>query len=567
LQWLLSPRLAQYLTSTMAIPHWSVHRKTKSDSGCYVSAPDVEEDPTSSIRVDLDAGKEAISRANVSCLPPPFRDTESPLDSTVDKGKSHLQTASRSNNVGALTLSLLASPLLHMYSPVKSLTPLSPPPTTVENVASNVPTEIFHVPRKMDITKENDPEFPAELSTILQSPDLELGRNIGSSEVHELDSDLEKIRLLRLDISGLRSKVHQMRSLLREKQDAKSVADDRLVSLLQRVVIRDAKRDTQEGLGSAWEEDVFKLMQESRDARGEYGPIEDDCNQLEDRLSEQEFRLTRLEERFFARLKQHLPSIRERAADVTTHSPSPTLSFSLAEDEDNQEHPLVTKYLSSLGDLDLLQEQLSDIEETKQFREEESETRERVGLRLAPEDQTWLEQSQELINGLLEKIRAATITVENLKQECLSRGLVDEDGEPTDFQSMEEHTFREDEDIDPKGQVSEYLKYPVLLPQPRSKTPTVYARRIKPDEKADNSALYINEWMLDKLQSSALEVVLLASTFEGTGGKIKEYWQNAVLSLWFSDGTTKPKTSLRPLASSASAHIQLGSERSADLSR
>jgi hypothetical protein len=246
-------------------------------------------------------------------------------------------------------------------------------------------------------------------------------------------------------------------------------------------------------------------------------------------------------------------------------------SYSRSIDEEDEEfdfHPLVSRYLSRMGDLDLLKERFDDLLDEKRGLEEQRERRRQLGLTLDPEDQQWLENAQSAKDDLSEKIRMLQKDLEVMKLDCLSRGLVDEDGEPTDFPIREQHSFDDEEDMNPRDQKSEYVKYPLLLPYPGVKPTREFHYEPRPDEKSErtiispaaihthkqtisatlmllssletwNSSSRINEWLLHRLRMSALDVNLLARTFQDISGVITDRWQIAVLRLWYRDATMR----------------------------
>lgn len=268
---------------------------------------------------------------------------------------------------------------------------------------------------------------------------------------------------------------------------------------------------------------------------------------MEDHLSSQEFQLSQLEEQFYIQSNSTEP------LDAKTHSDgivaNPTFGIapiatkyheSNSEDiTDIQYHPLVTAYLSKQGDLDLLYERLDDLVDEKQSLEAEKQSRLRFGLTLDPDDQKWLDGSAHEYDALMGAIKGLEREVEDMKQECLSRGLVDEDGEPTTFRDQEEGSFKGEDEMHPGSQTSEYVKYPLLIPHPGVDQDQLDNYDPKPDDKSDITTTRINEWMLKRLRTSPLDVNLLASTFEGSIGKTDDAWQFSVLSFWFNDGTVK----------------------------
>jgi hypothetical protein len=137
-------------------------------------------------------------------------------------------------------------------------------------------------------------------------------------------------------------------------------------------------------------------------------------------------------------------------------------------------------------------------------------------------------------------------------------GLIDEDLEPIEFfQKQEQAAFRHEWDLDPEDQISDFIKYPLLLPGPRRIRMKSEGYELIPEERSDITTSRINKWMLDRLRSSPLEVNLLARTFEGIVGKAQGDWQSSVLQLWHKDGTVNTvKKSTAKIAPSLSLDFE-----------
>ncbi|KAE9367994.1 hypothetical protein N431DRAFT_429255 [Stipitochalara longipes BDJ] len=368
------------------------------------------------------------------------------------------------------------------------------------------------------------------------------------------ENEWDRIQKLRNENWGLRSQIREMRNNLRHLQLEKSKADDILF-----------RRLTVQGLGLGHgsyippgQKSLDELMHDCQVARDAYGPLEDDCNQLEDKLSALEFELDRLEQAFYKRPPDEISVLSERPPTPAGVDDSQQYPSSVEEEEEEiAYHPRVARYLSKMGDLDLLQERLDDLLDEKRLLEEEQKKRLKFGLVLDGEDQQWLDHAHSQEEALLAQIRILEKDLDVMKQDCLARGLVDEDGEPVEFQIQEQRTFDNEEDLDPFGQKSEYVKYPLLLPTPGAKSRREMHYEHRPDEKSDtntdpnkvtSSDRYhrINEWLLAHLRGSALDVNLLARTFQNCYGVIDtpHRWQIAVLRLWFRDATVKNAASL-----------------------
>lgn len=347
-----------------------------------------------------------------------------------------------------------------------------------------------------------------------------------------------RIRRLREATWGLRSRLQEQRGVLRAKQYAKAAADDRYMQLVR---LKESKADLGSHPISKEGRTLQELFQELERLRGEYGPLEDDCNALEDQLGSEEYELTRLEENFVRICNLVFPR------QSRSPTPEPGLegrSEGSYSDVDQKFHPLVEEYLSKLGDIDIFRERHEKHLEEKEALEEDRETRRRVNLTLTAEDEAWLEQSDDLENEILRDLQQARAEAEELRKKCQALGLLDENGDPKDFQTQEQEAFAGD--VDAKGQTSEYVKFPTLLPQPGTKDLKFKASAPKPDEQSESAGDHINQWLLHSLRLSPLDVNLLARTFESQFGGFEAHkWQSDVRRHWYRDGSIKDASEYR----------------------
>ncbi|KAH8745333.1 hypothetical protein F5882DRAFT_423286, partial [Hyaloscypha sp. PMI_1271] len=313
---------------------------------------------------------------------------------------------------------------------------------------------------------------------------------------------LQRIRRLRELIWGLRSRIQEQRGILRSKQYAKAAADDKYMQLAR---LKESRVDTGTHFISNEGKTLQELFQDCEQMRSEYGPLEDDCNALEDQLEE----------------------------NFDSQSPSPDIILDGRSERSSSDgiqnfHPLVANYLSKLGDVDIFRERHERLLEEKEGLEGDRETRRGVNLTLAPEDEAWLEQSDQLEDEILKDLQEAQTEAEELRKKCLAAGLLDEDGEPKDFQTQEQDAFAED--VDAKGRKSEYLKFPTLLPQPGSTDMKFKASAPRPGEQSGSAGDHINQWLLHCLRSSPLDVYLLAKTFEAESDDASQYQIDSITS-------------------------------------
>jgi hypothetical protein len=366
------------------------------------------------------------------------------------------------------------------------------------------------------LASPNDPQ-----KALLSSP---------NQEQMPFGKEWARVKKLRTDIWGLRSRMHEMRRMLKEKQLAKSVADNKYFHYmrLRGLGMSPVDKDISE---QKMMEDLFQNCTKARD---EYGPLEDDCTLLENHIGSQELELQRLEEKFYERSFEPPASHTE---GLGSPHPSPTVSLYSGSDASQEFHPSVTKYLSRVGDVEILRERLDEHLEERYILEEEKVVRQGVGLDLAEPAQKWLDNYSATEALLMNQLKEAELEVADLRRKCILLGLIDEEGNPKDFEDQERGYFLGD--ISTGKERSEYVKYPHLIPRPGSRV-QLKDTNIYSEESPDDSGNLVSKWLLQQLRSSPLDVNLLARISESFLSYInRETWQFDVLTYWYKDSTNK----------------------------
>jgi hypothetical protein len=404
----------------------------------------------------------------------------------------------------------------------------------IERILVDSPTNalesLFHTRDDRQLSRRASTSLPVLKS--LASPSVSQKALLGSSNQEQVPfgKDWARVKKLRTDIWGLRSKMHELRRELKEKQQAKSVADNKYFQYmrLRELGMAPVHQDISE------QKMMEELFQDCEKARDEYGPLEDDCTLLENHIGSQELELQRLEEKFYDRPFEP-PVSQTEGLDSTQQSPA--VSLYSGSDVSQDFHPLVEKYLSRVGDVEILKERLDEHLEERYILAEEKELRQKLGHDLAEPAQKWLDNYSNTETLLMNQLEEAELEVANLRQNCFSRGLVDEEGNPTDLESQEQRYFAND--VSTEKERSEYVKYPLLIPRPGSR---VQLKDPAPDseEFPDDSSNLVSQWLLQQLRSSPLDVNLLARISESLFGNInREKWQSEVVKYWYKDSTKK----------------------------
>jgi hypothetical protein len=109
---------------------------------------------------------------------------------------------------------------------------------------------------------------------------------------------------------------------------------------------------------------------------------------------------------------------------------SPSLKPGTFGGDDCVFHPLVSKYLITIADIDFLK-RLHDL--LKEIHEKKRQRCERINLSTEPEYKAWLKSSDIEQNEISTALQEAKGELEELKEQCLAAGLVDEIGRPIDY--------------------------------------------------------------------------------------------------------------------------------------
>lgn len=274
------------------------------------------------------------------------------------------------------------------------------------------------------------PEFPA---------DVELFENGESLDITQTEAWREVCKL-RVETWSIRSKVEEDNKALRKLEQVKISTEENLLEL-------------QFKLGASFESGESKTSPEVlhtlSELRKKYSVTQNlfqlrerEYHQLVDELSKSEKSLTTHEERFYLRptKPRNRPQIREISPGRSLDEDSADLdSSSVAGSEQFSYHPLVTKYLSKLGDLELLQERIGEYIDDQITLEQEEQNQHNKGLALDSHDQNLLDNLGIKVRRTQEHKKMLEEQIKELLQQCKDEGLMDEDGEPIEVQPVPEN--------------------------------------------------------------------------------------------------------------------------------
>ncbi|KAF7879851.1 uncharacterized protein EAF02_008021 [Botrytis sinoallii] len=352
----------------------------------------------------------------------------------------------------------------------------------------------------------------------------------------------QNISWMRARITSLRFSLQNKRQDLRMLQREKSLADD--------AYFKQAKmRELDMPFPREWwsEKTTAELLCDCQKARDEYGSLEDEYNYLERDLDSQEYALSRHEEHFYGQLRDPSRFIPKSTQHV--ESPGWLNGPEYHEPQQPQElHPLVEAYFSKLGDLENSRELYDDILDEKLSLEEKVNLRKRFDMEpLTSENQEWLDSSQAQLDDLISKIKIIEEEEKELRQQCLSLGLIDEAGDPIASSKLDQSGPSLDAALAPLESHNQYSEMPPLFPPELSDSESIMKAL-----DSENNHLPSNErfdrWSLEKLRISLHEVNIYTHCFKNYDEsqdlcKLKEkICEDDFRTAWFADGFTDRDT-------------------------
>jgi hypothetical protein len=164
-------------------------------------------------------------------------------------------------------------------------------------------------------------------------------------------------------------------------------------------------------------------------ARDKYGPLEDSLDVLEYQLGREEDQLMRLQSQLLQ--EDDLLQLRNKDSNCL-------LSITNENNLDPPDYTVYNKYLSRLGDSDLIREELEDMRSMNKILQEQLESRQRFGLRLPEEDELSLANFPTKEAKLLEELQEIEAATGHIRAKCV-RLLKEDEVEIECFNILENH--------------------------------------------------------------------------------------------------------------------------------
>jgi hypothetical protein len=343
-----------------------------------------------------------------------------------------------------------------------------------------------------------------------------------SQRQREKSRSFGNISDMRMAVLETRIKANEVRAQLRKEREALDTQDAYFIQELRKVLARSPNKEL---------EHILQLSDELQQSRDTFYPMEDDYNKLEERLDVEDFELQEAERKVY----MDFESARTSFVDNGDHPFSfqqEDVNFDQASLQDVDRDPAHNEYLSRVGDMRIVQERLQELRLERMHLVEEERVRARVGLLLDYDSIRFLETFDQRHEELCGQLAAMQEELNGMRGALATTS-------PVLFQSFQfdEEPYSESPGA---GTVQQFLEIPFVInssdlgtaststpPSPRDVLRAAqYPRSERPDPLllADDDAspafstendigwgvvstvTFINEWLLNRLRRSTLEV-------------------------------------------------------------
>ena len=339
--------------------------------------------------------------------------------------------------------------------------------------------------------------------------------HIYMSQLADTISDLaEKL----LEISAKRSQARELRIALKYKREEEGIARAELLEKLNALSVKDVPEDPQS---------ILPLLERAQASSDSYLVLENDYHLFEDQLGRDEYTLSKRAQKLSSTLKHLRTTIDSNDGG---HLPSQRYSTSSTATSYVDYPPLLSEYLSRVGDVSILEERLSDLDRERFEIEEQERLRFGLNIPLGEESRQFLVDYDKRQSEIQAELDIAKEDVVRLREKCKEEGILghsqgggqggDQDVcfSPVELKNMSQ------ENMDPL-RVSEFEDNSPFF-EPNS-------------SQSVNTTEFVNKWILHRLRHSAMEILQLKSnpTLQELSqeGRDSLTFSRLVLNMWFKD--------------------------------
>lgn len=355
-------------------------------------------------------------------------------------------------------------------------------------------------------------------------------------------------------VSAERSRVRELRTALRYKREDEA---EIRISLVKQLNSMFAKNDLSATERIAEEHDRFQS------AVDEYLDLENHYHEAEDQLEQDEYHLTTSMEKFLQLLHNGFLS---QCPDRTLSGLPPCTLDEYSQDDDQYSNissppdlpPSVVAYLSRIGDLRVLHENLADLDMQWVETAERQEQRRPHNIPLDEESLEFLQTYDSHRTSLWKEIDATQLDVNRLRSTCEEQGLLTEDHFPEGFdfthnsytpaqqQQFEDDDWytgaqteqqNSDQEENERGRTETKPADPLKMPADRDFSPFSEPWPMTRNHPVE----FINNWILHQLRHSSVQISRFKSLPElcelNRAGCHNADISRKALTEWFLDDT------------------------------
>jgi hypothetical protein len=363
--------------------------------------------------------------------------------------------------------------------------------------------------------------------TLYADPDVDERKSQPGRKSRHLGHLIDK----RMAILGTRLRVRESRNALRTRREILTDMNAQFSQDLRRLAASSANAELKALLSQ--NEGIQTYREELQLKESEYNIFEDELTRMEWDMKEDEIKVYEQ----LSKINDNLP-----ADDIGHHSDGGigyvAASSSSTASALSRVSPLEQRWLSRIGDRNLLLEELQELRGERAAWVEEERIRSRVGTGLDEEAQHFLDTFDSRHESLKQDLVQVEADLAQLQEDLSGQADVfysstqfDEDGESLDQSLMESSLgIASTDDSEPAS------KDPLFLGEDAH--PVFSKADLDPTQTSISTVSYINEWLLHILRRSAIEVRRFKTTEELRPLHLdREQLARLVLEWWSKDAT------------------------------
>jgi hypothetical protein len=362
---------------------------------------------------------------------------------------------------------------------------------------------------------------------------------IHMSQLAKTISDLaEKL----LEISAKRSQARELRVSLKHKREEEGIARAELRKKLNALSVKDVPEDPQS---------ILPFLEQAQASSDSYLVLENDYHLFEDQLGRDEYTLSKLEQKLSSTLKRLSNTIDSNDGGYLPSQESQRSNTSSTATSYVDDPPLLSEYLSRVGDVSILEEQLLDLDRERFEIEEHERLRFGLNIPLGEESRQFLVDYDKRQSEIQAELDTAKEDIVHLRTKCKEEGILGHDqggGQGGDqdvcFSLVElKNISQENKDLLWFSELED--NSPFFEPNSSQNV---------------NTTEFINKWILHRLRHSRMEILQLKSNptlqeLSQGGWDLQEAFSRLVLNMWFKDDAVAIPPPQTTSASDSEYHV------------